>query len=90
MSDSVQHYIDKIKYAPSLWALCEAVEEAENFIYKNDLGALDNYVETSNLPTFGGEEPKNTSEIWSWDPDELMVIGPDGDYVIVSREGWIA
>jgi hypothetical protein len=45
-------------YAPSLRALCEAVEEAEDFIYKNDLGALDSYLETSNLPTFGGEEPK--------------------------------
>jgi hypothetical protein len=89
MSDSVQHYIDKIKYAPSLRALCEAVEEAEDFIYKNDLGALDSYIETSNLPTFGGEEPKeNTSEIWSWDADELMVTGPDGDYAIVSREEW--
>jgi hypothetical protein len=89
MSDSVKHYIDKIKHAPSLRALCEAVEEAEDFIYKNDLGALDSYLETSNLPTFGGEEPKeNTSEIWSWDADELMVTGPDGDYAIVSREQW--
>ena len=88
MSDSVQYYIDKIKYAPSLRALCEAVEEAEDFIYKKDLGALDNYLESS-LPTFGGEEPKiNTSEIWSWDADELMVTGPDGDYAIVSREEW--
>jgi hypothetical protein len=61
----------------------------EDFIYKNDLGALDSYIETFNLPTFGGEEPKkNTSEIWSWDADELMVTGPDGDYAIVSREEW--
>ena len=88
MSDSVQHYISKIKHAPSLRALCDAVVAAEDFIHEHDLGALDNYIETSKLLTFGGDEPKNIDDIWSWDADELMVTGPDGDYAVVSREEW--
>jgi len=39
----------------------------------------------SSLPTYGGDEPVNTSEIWSWDRDSL-IIGDGNEYEIISRE----
>jgi hypothetical protein len=81
----VQNYISKIKRAPSLWALRDAINEAEEYISQNDLGDLENYTEMSRLPTFGGE-PSESTEIWSWDPEDLIMLGPDGDFMLVSRE----
>jgi hypothetical protein len=84
----LQNYIYNVKNAPSLSALCEAVNAASTHIVQNDLGDLDNYVDMSSLPTFGGAEPRDTHEIWSWDAEDLMMVGPDGKFVLVSREEW--
>jgi hypothetical protein len=84
----LQHYIDNVKLAHSLAALCDAVNGAAAYILKNDLGDLDNHIDVSSLPTFGGEEPRDTTEIWSWDAEDLMIIGPDGKFVLVFREAW--
>ena len=27
----------------------------------------------SDLPTFGGDEPEDTMEVWSWDEDNLLI-----------------
>ena len=50
-----------------------------------------NDVDMTSLPTFGGEEPKDTAGVWSWDEKNLLV-GDDvgtgnfaGDFKIVSR-----
>ena len=40
------------------------------------------------LPDFGGEEPRNTSEIWSWDNDNLLVGTCSEDFRICSRKEW--
>ena len=40
----------------------------------------------SNLPTFGGEWPADTSEVWSWDADRLLVGTCIADMHIVDRE----
>jgi hypothetical protein len=39
----------------------------------------------TSLPTFGGEMPENTAEIWSWDADELLVGTCVDDLRIISR-----
>ena len=39
----------------------------------------------TDLPTYGGTEPGDTSEVWSWDADRLIVSGNQG-YEIVNRE----
>ena len=39
----------------------------------------------SSLPTFGGEEPSETSEIWSWDNDSILVGRSADDMEIISR-----
>ena len=38
------------------------------------------------VPTFGGEEPGNTSEVWSWDKDRLLVGTCTSDLEIIERE----
>jgi len=42
----------------------------------------------ADLPVFGGEEPSNTSEIWSWDNDNLLVGTCSEDFRICSRKEW--
>ena len=40
----------------------------------------------TNLPTFGGVEPADTSGVWSWDADRLLVGTCADDLEIVERE----
>jgi hypothetical protein len=37
------------------------------------------------LPTFGGPEPRDTAEIWSWDPTRLLVGTCRRDLCLVPR-----
>ncbi len=47
----------------------------------------DDFVDTSSLPVFGGEEPADTMGIFSWDAESVLYIG-DG-WTIQSRgEYW--
>ncbi|WP_271602771.1 hypothetical protein [Bradyrhizobium sp. CCBAU 45384] len=84
----LRDYISNIEFATSLRELRSAVVDAYDFLGQQDLGDLDDYVSMSALPTFGGEKPNDTNEVWSWDADELMVTGPDGDFAIVERQVW--
>ena len=40
---------------------------------------------TSDIPTFGGDEPRDTSETWSWDETHLLVGSCAGDLELVPR-----
>lgn len=40
------------------------------------------------LPTFGGDEPADTQEIWSWDATHLLVGACADELEIVSRSDW--
>lgn len=40
----------------------------------------------TDLPVFGGEEPTDTSGIWSWDEAHLIVGTSASDLRLVSRE----
>jgi hypothetical protein len=42
--------------------------------------------EMSQLPTFGGPEPRNTIEIWSWDETHVITGKHPGDYTIEKRD----
>jgi hypothetical protein len=39
----------------------------------------------TSLPTFGGEIPDNTVEVWSWDADEMLVGTCPDDLQLVPR-----
>ncbi|MHA1572839.1 MAG: hypothetical protein ACTSX8_02495 [Alphaproteobacteria bacterium] len=41
---------------------------------------------TDDMPSFGGEEPDCTAEVWSWDATHLLVGTHAGDLAIVTRE----
>ena len=42
----------------------------------------------SDLPTFGGDIPSDTTHIWSWDEDRLLIGTCSEDYEIVTRKEW--
>ena len=42
----------------------------------------------SDLPTFGGEEPRDTSETWSWDETHVLVGSCGEDLEIIPRTEW--
>lgn len=39
----------------------------------------------SNYPTFGGSEPQETQEVWSYDPDSILVCDGNCCYSIAPR-----
>lgn len=41
----------------------------------------------ASLPTFGGEEPRNTGGVWSWDETRVLV-GASAPFRIVTRAEW--
>ena len=41
-------------------------------------------VDMTSLPTFGGDEPDDTSGVWSWDADR-KIIGTGSNYEIADR-----
>ena len=40
------------------------------------------------LPSYGGEAPDNTVEVWSWDADRLIVGTCADDVEIIARSDW--
>ena len=74
-----------IASATSLRGLRDACREIEAAATENEIDAERIYDATS-LPTFGGDEPYNTAEIWSWDATHMLAgTGPDVA-VIVARD----
>ena len=51
----------------------------------SDVADSEIYFKSASLPTFGGDEPKNTSGIWSWDETRLMTGECFSDFEIVER-----
>lgn len=47
-------------------------------------------IDWTSLPTFGGTEPADTREVWSWDADRLLVGTGRDDLAIISRAEWEA
>tara|TARA_R110000751_G_scaffold131171_1_gene233322 strand:- start:285 stop:602 length:318 start_codon:yes stop_codon:yes gene_type:complete len=42
----------------------------------------------SDLPTFGGDMPSDTTHVWSWDEERLLIGTCSEDYEIVTRKEW--
>ena len=61
--------------------------EAEDFL--SDMLRLDEVVDLSSLPIFGGEEPETgTLGVFSWDSDRVMIVNDSDDFEIVTRTDW--
>jgi hypothetical protein len=78
----------RIRNASNLRELRDAINE---FRQLSDEGAdVENAlkvrgVDMCALPLFGGPEPSDTTNIWSWDADSLLIADTDGDMKIVER-----
>ena len=66
--------------ARNLSDLVEALRQTRS-LSPEDQAAID----WSELPTFGGAEPADTSGVWSWDADSLLVGTCADDLEVVDR-----
>jgi hypothetical protein len=73
----------KVNATQSLRDLADALNEIDD----NDLDIVD----LSALPTFGGEMPRDTIDVWSWDAEHVMLVEGES-FVVVKRdpEAWYA
>ena len=73
----------KITTQKGLQALnIQSLDELYELIKSGTLDFLDDW---SDLPLFGGEEPEDTAEIWSWD-EARLIVGISSDSIeIISR-----
>ena len=60
--------------ANTLEELCEALDYLDTYgphdiFYSNDI---------TSLPTFGGREPRDTTDIWSWNEESFLLKEDDG------------
>jgi hypothetical protein len=78
----------RIKSASTLRELCDSINDfrAASDDETDDENELKRRgVDMCALPLFGGPEPQDTTNIWSWDEDSLMIADDDGDMKIVDR-----
>jgi len=81
--------ITRINAATDLGDLIEILRELDA------TGELE-YVDITDLPTFGGTEPPDTQGVWSWDETSMIVgscVGTGefaGDFRIVSRSEYLS
>ena len=54
----------------------------------NSMRANEIKTDWDKLPTFGGSEPSNTQECWSWDETHLIVGTCSADVEIIRRSDW--
>ncbi len=70
--------------AGDLTALCEILNEWANAIAYDD-EITDYPGDLTSLPTFGGNEPQDTTEVWSWNETHMLVDGPQ---ITAAQSGW--
>jgi hypothetical protein len=80
----METYQDLINNSKSLDNLLENLNSIQSEL--GDEETIDQVVDCASFPTFGGVDPKNTEEVWSWDKDSVLVA--DGSiWSIESRCG---
>jgi len=79
---------DPIRSATNLAALCAALNAHTSTAraLEAETGEQD-HVDMTDLPTFGGDEPRDTSNTWSWDATHQVEQDLSGSgWKIVARE----
>ena len=65
---------------------CKTLEELCEFMNGLSIEEFEAQgIDVCDLPTFGGDEPDDTTGIWSWDEADIMVSWGDGEFIIDSR-----
>jgi len=65
-----------IKCSENLSQLLETLRTIESVLSETDDCdplRVDELVDVTSLPTYGGEDPENTVGVWSWDETSLLV-----------------
>ena len=65
---------------------CADFEDYEDLSERTGIAMNHGKLDWTELPTFGGEEPSSTLEVWSWDADSLLVGTCTDDLSIVARD----
>jgi hypothetical protein len=68
----------KVNAANTLKVLCETLNNFDNGVNLEEL------VDLPGLPTFGGMNPSDTRDVWSWDAENVLLW--DGRYYIDRRD----
>ena len=71
--------------AANLRELCDALNEAIAYSDRIDRSVEDVVLGLTSLTTFGGEEPADTDEIWSWNDTHVITTDGRGDFIIIPR-----
>ena len=70
----------QVAEAKNLSALRDALN---NFTPSNEHQRLEDVVDLCGLPTFGGADPVDTAEVWSWDAENVLLH--DGNIYVIER-----
>ena len=72
--------------ASTLAQLCDHLNVMQEFIFLQPHGHqnLGDIIRLDSLPTFGGEEPEDTTGIFSWNATHLLMY--DNGWIVVERE----
>jgi hypothetical protein len=89
-SEQREHHKQAIENAADLDELCTALNDAREDCDENE--HIDDITDTTELPTFGGEELDGEG-IYSWDTTYILTVGDhgtrsDGGWCIVPRDEW--
>lgn len=68
--------------APRRLAACDDLDDLQELLQDRDYSE---HLDWTDLPTYGGEEPSDTSGVWSWDETRLLVGTCASDLRIVDR-----
>lgn len=71
-----------INTAPTLTDLCAILNRLQDACTATFACKLEEVVSLTGLPTFGGEEPRNTAGIFSWDADRLLLADGNRWYIV--------
>jgi hypothetical protein len=66
-------------------AMIEDARRAEQYAEDNSTSIKKTALDWTSLPTFGGDEPKSTLGVWSWDETRLLIGTCTDDLKIVLR-----
>ncbi len=90
LANSLVDLADQVRGSENLESLCENLEKLEKALENNSENKkIEDYVDCTNLPTFGSKEPEDASWIFSYDETNYLVKGtgtPGDNWRVEERE----
>ena len=77
--ESLRELSARLDYLEYEWL----VGERKSDVFTDHLRAIG--IDIHKLPTFGGDEPDDTTGIWSWDADSVLIDGDHSRFEVVER-----